>query len=91
MPERRLLVLTPVGDDPEIGRWLASLEDGPADKLKELAGVTVPIANEDVHRVRSFDDYDAAPDWVLHHILQHQAEHRSHICWPRDTLASRAI
>jgi DinB superfamily len=180
MPERRRLVLTPIGDDPEVGRWLAALEDGRADTLKELAGVSAemvdwyptaplnsigsllyhialieaawvaeeilevgepdelaallpwsdreseggvgnqrhlsridglpleqhigrlaairrwvleqlkPMTNDDFHRVRSFDDYDAAPDWVLHHILQHEAEHRSHIAWLRDTFAARA-
>jgi hypothetical protein len=26
-----------------------------------------------------------APDWAVHHILQHEAEHRSHIAWLRDT------
>ena len=40
MTARRRLVLTPIGDDPEIGRWLAALEDGRADTLKELDGVS---------------------------------------------------
>jgi uncharacterized damage-inducible protein DinB len=31
------------------------------------------------HRVRALPDYDVAPDWVVHHLLQHEAEHRSHI------------
>lgn len=48
-----------------------------------------PMTNEDFHRVRSFERYDAAPDWALHHVLQHEAEHRSHICWLRDTFAAR--
>jgi len=172
---RRLLALTPVGNDPEVGRWLAALEDGRRDTLRELEGVTprmvdwypdaplnsigtllyhialieaswvaedildagepaelaallpspdrepgggvgnerrlsrvdgqslddhrqrlagvraftlahlTPMTNEDFHRVRSLDDYDVAPDWVLHHLLQHEAEHRSHIAWLRDT------
>lgn len=46
-----------------------------------------PMSNADFHRIRSFERYDAAPDWVLHHILQHEAEHRSHIAWLRDTYA----
>jgi hypothetical protein len=180
MPERKRLVLIPIGDDPEVGRWLAAMEDGRADTLKELAEVSAemvdwypsaplnsigsllyhialveaswvaeeilevgephelaallpwpdrdagglpgnerhlsridgqsleqhlerlaairrwvleqlkPMTNEDFHRVRSLDDYDAAPDWVLHHVLQHEAEHRSHIAWLRDTFAARA-
>jgi hypothetical protein len=180
MTARQRLVLAPIGDDPEVGRWLAALEDCRRDTLKELARVTpemvdwypdvplnsigsllyhialieadwvatdmleldeppelgallpwpdrepdggagterhlsrvdgqsleqhverlagvrrwvmerlTPMANEEFHRVRSFEDYDVAPDWALHHILQHEAEHRSHICWLRDTFASRA-
>jgi uncharacterized damage-inducible protein DinB len=174
MTARRRLVLTPIGNDPEVGRWLAALEDGRGDTLNELATVTpemvdwypdaplnsigsllyhialieadwvatemlglddppelaallpwpdrepdggigserhlsrvdghsleehlerlaavrrwvlerlTRMTNEEFHRVRSFDDYDAAPDWALHHILQHEAEHRSHIAWLRD-------
>jgi hypothetical protein len=44
-----------------------------------------PMSNDDFHRVRRLQSYDAAPDWVLHHLLQHEAEHRSHIAWLRDT------
>jgi hypothetical protein len=169
------MVLEPIGTDPEMGRWLAALEDGRRDTLRELDGVTsrmvdwypaaplnsigsllyhvalieaswvteeiledpepdglaallpwpdrepgdgtgndrhlsrvdgqsldehvrrltavrafaldrlIPMTNEDFHRVRALDDYDVAPDWVLHHLLQHEAEHRSHIAWLRDT------
>ena len=176
---RSRLVLSPIGDDPEVGLWLAALEDGRAETLKELERVTPemvdwypdapltsigsllyhvalieaawvveeilerddepgalaallpwpdregpgeggerhlsridgqsleahrhrlaavrtwtldqlrPMTNEDFHRVRSFEGYDAAPNWVLHHLLQHEAEHRSHISWLRDTFAGR--
>ena len=37
---RSRLVLTPIGDDPQVGLWLAALEDGRTDTLKELDGVT---------------------------------------------------
>ena len=30
-------------------------------------------------RVRSFASYDVTPEWVLHHLMQHEAEHRSQI------------
>ena len=176
---RSRLVLTPIGDDPEVGLWLAALEDGRAETLNELERVTPdmvdwypraplnsigtllyhialieaawvveeilerddepvelsallpwpdregpgeggarhlsrideqsldehvgrlaavrawvldqlrPMTNDDFHRARSFEHYDAAPDWVLHHILQHEAEHRSHIAWLRDTFPAR--
>jgi hypothetical protein len=172
---RQRLVLDPMADDPEVGRWLAALEDGRRDTLRELEGVTPamvdwypeaplnsigsvlyhiglieadwvateilelpdsppdlaallpwpdrepgavgeerhlsridgqsleehlrrlaairdwaldrlrPTTNDDLHRVRHLPDYDVAPDWVLHHIAQHEAEHRSHIAWLRDT------
>jgi hypothetical protein len=38
--QRERLVLEPIADDPEIGRWLAALEDGRRDTLRELEGVT---------------------------------------------------
>ena len=47
--EREVLALTPIADDPEIGRWLAA----------------------------------------LHHVIQHEAEHRAHIVWLRDTFPNR--
>jgi len=28
------------------------------------------------HRPRHFEKYDVTPEWVLHHLLQHEAEHR---------------
>ena len=33
----------------------------------------------DFRRVRSLPDYDVTPEWVLHHLMQHEAEHRSQI------------
>jgi hypothetical protein len=60
--------------------------------VQRLAGVRSfvlqrlrPMTNEDFHRIRALDEYDVAPDWVLHHLLQHEAEHRSHIALLRDT------
>jgi hypothetical protein len=46
------------------------------------------MTNDDFHRVRRLERYDVAPDWAIHHILQHEAEHRSHICWLRDIYPS---
>ncbi len=176
---RSRLVLAPLGDDPEVGLWLAALEEGRADTLKELERVThdmvdwypdaplnsigtllyhialieaawvaeeilesddepielagvlpwpdregpgnggarrlsridgqtldehrerlatvrgwtldqlKPMTNADFHRVRSLEAYDVAPNWVLHHVLQHEAEHRSHIAWLRDVFPER--
>jgi hypothetical protein len=170
--DRERLVLESIADDPEVGRWLAALEDGRHDTLRELERVTPdmvdwypdaplnsigsllyhialieadwvaneilelgdevpelspllpwpdreagghlsrvdgqtlgahlerldgvrqfvlarlrPMTNADFHRVRQLEAYDVAPDWALHHIIQHEAEHRSHIAWLRDTYA----
>jgi hypothetical protein len=167
---RERLILEPIADDREVGRWLAALEDARRDTLRELDAVkpemvdwtpdaplnsigtllyhiglieadwvateimelaaypaelsavlpwqdrdregrlwraegdtlaahldrlkTIrawvlvqlrPMRNDDFHRPRSLERYDVAPDWVLHHLLQHEAEHRSHIAWLRDT------
>ena len=171
---RELLALEPIADDPEVGRWLAALEDGRRETLRELEGITPemvdwypsaplnsigsllyhiglieaswvteeilgdpeakelepllpwpdreglgeggqrhlsridgqslqqhlnrlaairahvlerlrPMSNEAFHAVRALERYDVAPDWVIHHVLQHEAEHRSHIAWLRDT------
>ena len=168
--ERQRLALDPIADDREVGRWLAALEDGRRDTLRELDQVTAEMVdwypdaplnsigallyhialieadwvvteileldaypadlqrllpwadrddaghlsrvdgqeleahlarlsgvrqfvlerlrgmtNDDFHRIRPLADYDVAPDWAIHHILQHEAEHRSHIAWLRDT------
>ncbi|HET6648564.1 MAG TPA: hypothetical protein VFH79_00215 [Candidatus Limnocylindria bacterium] len=38
--DRERLILEPLADDPEVGRWLAALEDARRDTLAELRGVT---------------------------------------------------
>ena len=172
-PERELLSLEPIADDPEVGRWLSALEDARRDTLRELEPVTDamlderpagllnsigtlvyhialveaswllddiyegdpgpdwlrellpfedrdgtgrlirvegepmashlarlsrvrayllerlrPMSNADFHTVRHLERYDAAPDWCLHHLLQHEAEHRAHIAYLRDLLTA---
>jgi uncharacterized damage-inducible protein DinB len=44
-----------------------------------LVGELRDMDAEEFHRVRSLPDYDVAPDWVLHHLMQHEAEHRAQI------------
>jgi uncharacterized damage-inducible protein DinB len=34
---------------------------------------------EDFRRSRSLPDYNVTPEWVLHHLMQHEAEHRGQI------------
>jgi len=50
-----------------------------------LLGELRSMSADDFHRVRERERYDVSPAWVLHHLLQHEAEHRSHIAWLRDT------
>jgi len=176
MQSRRVLSLEPIGEDPEVGRWLSAMEDARRDTLRELKGVpdealewapdartnTIgtllyhialieddwlfadtleaedhpirprnlfpfpdrvegrrltpvtgftmeehlerlaivrrlllellrPMTAQDFHRVRERPDFDVSPAWVLHHLLQHEAEHRAHIAWARDArIDSRA-
>lgn len=38
----------------------------------------------DFRRPRSLPQYDVTPEWVLHHLMQHEAEHRSQLAAMRD-------
>ncbi len=35
------------------------------------------MALSEFRRARTLADYDVTPEWVLHHLMQHEAEHRS--------------
>jgi hypothetical protein len=169
MTEREHLTLeTGLADAPEVGRWLAAMEDGRRDTMTELESVTeemldvcppgsentigttlyhialieadwlfddvlgqelratelaslfpfdardqheiltgvtgIPLAEhlDRLARVRSVllerigpmpieefttprarEDYDVSAVWVIHHLLQHESEHRSEIGWLR--------
>lgn len=37
------------------------------------------ITDDEFRCVRSFKDYQVTPQWVIHHLNQHEAEHRSQI------------
>ncbi len=37
------------------------------------------MSAEDFRRPREFEDYSVTPEWVLHHLMQHEAEHRGQI------------
>lgn len=63
-----------------------------AQHLERLARVRAflldelrPMSVEDFHTLRVRERYDVSPAWVIHHLLQHEAEHRSYIAWLRDT------
>lgn len=43
----------------------------------------------DLHALREQPTYDVTPAWTLHHLIQHEAEHRAHIAFVRDAYARR--
>lgn len=45
---------------------------------------------DDFRRARQLPDYDVTPEWVLHHLMQHEAEHRSEIAALRHTIEHRS-
>jgi len=45
----------------------------------------VPMS-KDFHRIRRREAFDLSAAWILHHLLQHEAEHRAHVAWVRDRL-----
>ena len=54
-----------------------------------LMEVFKPMSLADFRRVRQLPHYDVTPEWVLHHLMQHEAEHRGQIGVLRE-LAGRA-
>jgi len=45
--------------------------------------------DRDLHTPRAQPDYDVTPAWALHHLIQHEAEHRAHVAFVRDVYANR--
>ena len=43
--------------------------------LEQVAGMSAA----DFHRPRLLEQYDVSPAWVIHHLMQHEAEHRGQI------------
>jgi uncharacterized damage-inducible protein DinB len=44
-----------------------------------LTQVYRAMSVDDFFRPRAMPDYDVSPEWVIHHLIQHEAEHRIHI------------
>lgn len=72
-----LTIVTGLPLDAHLAR-LAAIRGWVLDRLRPLRG-------EDLDRVRSMPRYEVTPRWAIHHLLQHEAEHRAHIAWIRDT------
>ncbi len=46
---------------------------------------------EDFRRVRALPEYDVSPEWVLHQLMQHEAEHRGHMAALRAKAEGKAV
>ncbi|HYI15856.1 MAG TPA: DinB family protein, partial [Thermomicrobiales bacterium] len=68
-----------------LARYLEALTAVRA-KLVERVGALPP---EDLYRVRSLPDYDVNPEWVLNHLVQHEAEHRAEVSLIRAVFEGR--
>ena len=53
-----------------------------------LADTIGGMSIDDLHAPRERKDYHVSPAWVLHHLMQHEAEHRSQIGSVREALGA---
>jgi uncharacterized damage-inducible protein DinB len=59
----------------ELGQHLARL-----DTVRQwLLATFQPMSLAEFRRVRTLPQYEVTPEWVLHHLMQHEAEHRGQI------------
>lgn len=56
-----------------------------------LTDVLQAMTVEDFHDPRVRGPYDTSPAWVIHHLMQHEAEHRSQIAAARERLEGTSI
>ncbi len=62
------------------------------DKIRARVLTTFrEMSLEEFRRPRSFPEYDVTPEWVLHHLMQHEAEHRGQIADLRMAAQGEAI
>jgi uncharacterized damage-inducible protein DinB len=56
---------------------------------RELMAVFSTMRLDEFRRVRHLPESDVTPEWVLHHLAQHEAEHRSEIAALRTAFTAR--
>lgn len=53
------------------------------DRLNATRNLTLrhlmTMSEDELYRIRRIADYETTPEWVLHHLMQHEAEHRGQI------------
>lgn len=91
-----LLALLPPDVRDEDGHLLATPGLPLARYLEAMSAVRAKLVErigrlpaEDLYRVRSLPDYDVNPEWVLNHLVQHEAEHRAEIALIRAVFEGR--
>jgi len=77
--------LTPVLGIP-LEAHVVRLEDTRRRTLEAFAEMSVA----EYRRLRRFEDYEVTPEWVLHHLAQHEAEHRGQLGEIRLAAAARS-
>ena len=80
--------LLPVEDRDEEGVLVAVRGESLEQHLARLREVRETLLSrlrtmtpEDFDRTREFPNYHVSPAWVLHHLAQHEAEHRGELGW----------
>lgn len=62
------------------------------ERLAAVRGVFLeqvrPLSAEQFHEVRRRERFDVSAAWILHHLLQHEAEHRAQIWRLREQMPS---
>lgn len=86
-----ILEAFPIDVRDEAGRLSAAPDEALEQALERLASVRARLraelatmTDDDLHVFRAQPEYDVTPAWALHHLVQHEAEHRSHIAMARD-------
>ena len=57
----------------------------------KLVGALSVMSLSEFGRVRHLEPYDVTPRWVVHHLLQHEAEHRGQIAILRHRFKDSAV
>jgi uncharacterized damage-inducible protein DinB len=88
-----VVALFPHATRDDQGRLTQAVGFGLAEHLRRLEVVRglllvayQRMGLEEFRRARSLENYDVTPEWVLHHLMQHEAEHRGQL----GTLRARA-
>lgn len=71
----RLTIITSVSLDDHFRRLDAT--------RKRLLDVFREMSLDEFRRVRHMEHYDVTPEWVIHHLIQHEAEHRGEMAMVR--------